>query len=212
VRRERLLQAACELLEEQPLKEVSFHAIAERAGIPSGSAYHFFPNVVAVWAALANRFGEELAQLPAVPGFRPDSWRDLLALSIEGAARYYGRNPAARQVLLGGQAPAEIKLVDRRNDRTLGRLFEEGLDRYYELPAFPRRSEVFFLAVEIIDLVFSLSVGEHGAITDEMLEEARRASTAYLRTYLPEVLPRRAVPRSNAGDASLPHASTGDRS
>lgn len=38
--------------------------------------------------------------------------------------------------------------------------------------------------------MFSLSMLEHGHITDEMRDEAVRASIAYLECYLPKRLPR----------------------
>ena len=53
------------------------------------------------------------------------------------------------------------------------------------------RTAIFFRAVEIADLMFSLSMLEHGAITPAMTEEAIRAVIGYLRTHLPATLPRR---------------------
>jgi hypothetical protein len=52
---------------------------------------------------------------------------------------------------------------------------------------------MFFRAVEIADLMFSLSMLEHGSITPQMTEEAILAVTAYLGTHLPAALPRRAA-------------------
>jgi hypothetical protein len=49
---------------------------------------------------------------------------------------------------------------------------------------------MFFRAVEIADLMFSLSMLEHGSITPQMTEEAILAVTAYLGTHIPAVLPR----------------------
>jgi hypothetical protein len=82
-------------------------------------------------------------------------------------------------------------LRDRRSDAAIGQLYEQHIDRYFELPMLPRRSTVFFRAVEIADLMFCLSLLDAGLITPEMHAEADRACTAYLETYLPRVLPRR---------------------
>ena len=41
----------------------------------------------------------------------------------------------------------------------------------------------FYYFIEITDLIFSLSIVEHGKITPGMLEEAKRAGVAYLETY-----------------------------
>ncbi len=50
-----ILAAAAELLTEQPPSEVSTALIAERAGVPIGSLYQYFPNKTAVLAELARR-------------------------------------------------------------------------------------------------------------------------------------------------------------
>ena len=42
----------------------------------------------------------------------------------------------------------------------------------------------FYNFIEITDLLFSLSMLEHGEITPQMLAEAKRAGVAYLGTYL----------------------------
>jgi hypothetical protein len=42
----------------------------------------------------------------------------------------------------------------------------------------------FYFFIEIADLIFTLSVIEHGNITAAMLDEAKRAGTAYLSTYI----------------------------
>jgi hypothetical protein len=41
----------------------------------------------------------------------------------------------------------------------------------------------FYYFIEITDLMFALSLVEHGEITPAMLAEAKRAGVAYLATY-----------------------------
>lgn len=65
------------------------------------------------------------------------------------------------------------------------------IERRFVLPERKDRTALFFRAIEIADLMFSLSVLEHGAITGPMTEEAVRAVSAYLRTHFPASLPRR---------------------
>ncbi len=47
----------------------------------------------------------------------------------------------------------------------------------------------FFRAIEIADLMFMLSVREHGGLTEFYTQEAARAAIAYLALYLPPLLP-----------------------
>lgn len=44
MRRKLLLDAAIQLLETTPIEELSFKQVSEKAGVPEGSAYHFFAN------------------------------------------------------------------------------------------------------------------------------------------------------------------------
>jgi hypothetical protein len=73
----------------------------------------------------------------------------------------------------------------------VGELMIEVISRHFELKNFKNSREVFFYAVEIVDLMMSLSVIRHGVITRKMLNEAQTAGRSYLREYLPDVLPLR---------------------
>ena len=200
-RRERLLDAAIKLLGEKPLESISLSDIAGCANIPVGSAYHFYPNLNAVYAGLIQRFFNALEGTLAEPYTLPHSanWQSIIESAIDRAAGLYQARPDYRQLILGGKAPTEIKLSDRLNDETVGQNVIAIIEQHFVLPAFPRRNEVFFVAVEIADLVFTLSQMRHGEITEQMCTEAKRAVISYLRSYLPEYLPH----RSELADANV---------
>lgn len=194
-RREKLLDAAIKLLAERPLEQISLSDIAEQAGIPVSSAYNFYANVNGVYSALAQRFAEELDRAIAEPytGSEAESWQTIVETAVARATCLYNQRPDYRQLILGGKAPAEIKLSDRVNDEAIGQLIIDAIAQHFVPPEFPRRTDVFFFAVEIADLLFMLSQIRHGEITDEMCEEAKGAMVGYLRGYLPQHLPRREV-------------------
>ena len=52
LRRQKLLAAAKELSATRPIAEISLADVCEAADIPRASAYHFFPNVEAIFLAL----------------------------------------------------------------------------------------------------------------------------------------------------------------
>jgi AcrR family transcriptional regulator len=193
VRRDQLLDAAALLLDSHELGELSLQDISEEAGIPVGSAYHFFTNAQDVYAALAQRFMESLFTLISAPykGKATRSWQHLFDAAIDRGAALYAENPAYRQLIISGKAPPEIKLADRVNDERVGQLMIDVIGRHFILHEFPGDKDVFFFATEIVDLMFSLSVIRHGVITPEMLEEAKKAGKAYLLQYLPEDVPAR---------------------
>ena len=194
-RRELLIQSAKDLLDEQPLDSISLADVAARADIPTGSAYHFFPSVQGVFQALAERFAEELdAAISAPYEISADAnWSAILFQAIDRACVIYEQAPGYRQLIIGGKAPPAIKLADRIHDEQIGPLVIDAIGQYFVMPEIPRAPEIFFNMVEMVDLFLMLSVIRNNAITEEMKAEAKRAAYAYLRTYLPDEFPRRAV-------------------
>jgi AcrR family transcriptional regulator len=185
-RRKLLLKATYDLLCVRPVEDISFRDIADEAGVPEGSAYHFFANRFDVFSALAEELSDQFveAHRRKIPPSRRKSWQALAEHLVDVGAKVYAENPPARQLLIGGKTPPEIKQADRLNDRAVGNVMYEVFSEYFELPETDELRKAFFYFIEITDLIFMLSVIEHGEITAEMLAEAKRAGTGYLGTYL----------------------------
>jgi AcrR family transcriptional regulator len=191
-RRKLLLDSARALLEERELDEISLGDVAARAGVPKGSAYHFYDDIRDLYAALLALTEEELLAAQRLPITQPvRGWPDVVRVLIRRGVAFYDGNRASRQLQIGPNTPPELKLRDRRSDITLGAIYQQQLEVFFELPPLPNLPQIFFRAVEIADLMFCLSVLETKGITQEMSDEAARASIAYLGTYLPEKLPRK---------------------
>ena len=193
-RRKRLLAAARALLARRDLDEISLADVARAAGIPKGSAYHYYGDIMDLYVHLIAVLGEEMLADVRRPlrGSAPATWSAVIAALVRRGARYFHTHRAARTLLISPKTPPEIKLRDRQTDRRIGKLFEEQIERYFVLPKRPDRTTIFFRAVEIADLMFGLSMLEHGSIKVAMTEEAVRAVVAYLRSHFPATLPRRA--------------------
>jgi AcrR family transcriptional regulator len=195
-RRQQLLHAARTLLETRELDQISLGEVAAEAKIPKGSAYHFYGDIKDLYASLLDSMEAELlAALDAPVKQRVRKWQELVELLNERGVAFLSASRASAQLLIGPKVPTDLKLRDRQNDAAVGRIYERHIDSIFELPQIPARSTIFFRAVEIADLMFSLSVLEHGSITPEMAQEASRAMCAYLRCYIPEKLPRRSARR-----------------
>jgi hypothetical protein len=95
----------------------------------------------------------------------------------------YASNPPARQLLIGGKTPPEVKQADRINDRTVADAMHRSFARYFDIPDTDEIRNAFYYFIEITDLMFTLSIIEFGEITPAMLTEAKRAGVAYLETY-----------------------------
>jgi AcrR family transcriptional regulator len=197
-RRQQLIQAARTLLETRDLDQVSLGEVAAAAKIPKGSAYHFYDDIKDLYASLLANMEEELLAVLDAPIYsKVRDWQHVVALLNERGVAFYAASRASTQLQIGPKVPTDLKLRDRQNDATVGRIYERHIDSMFELPEIPARATIFFRAVEIADLMFSLSVLEHGCITPEMAQEASRAMCAYLRCYIPEKLPRRPARRKS---------------
>jgi AcrR family transcriptional regulator len=181
-----LLKATYELLCVRPVEDISFRDIADKAGVPEGSAYHFFANRFDVFSALAEELSDQFieAHRRKVPPSRRRSWQALAEHLVDVGAKVYAKNPPARQLLIGGKTPPEVKQADRINDRSVGNVMHEVFAEHFELPESDEMRNAFYYFIEITDLIFTLSVIEHGKITPAMLAEAKRAGIGYLGTYL----------------------------
>lgn len=115
--RERIVEAAMQLIAERGLAHVSMSLLAERAGVSRATLYHYFSNldnVLVAWVELqVDRFVSEVAQLAAA---EPNP-QARLGLVISRLADYFG----SREHRLGleqlgnlAMAPATARAVAER--------------------------------------------------------------------------------------------------
>jgi AcrR family transcriptional regulator len=192
-RRRRLLEAARRLLRTRDLDVLSLADVAAKARIPKGSAYHYYRDIMDLYAHLLALIQEELLEDLGRPLRGPSvkCWADVITAMVRRGVRYFEAHPEARQLILSVKVPAELKLRDRQSDIRIGKLFEQHIGARFVLPERSGRAAIFHRAVEIADLMFSLSMLEHGRITAQMTDEASRAMVGYLRSHIPDVLPLR---------------------
>ncbi|WPP00143.1 TetR/AcrR family transcriptional regulator [Pseudomonas sp. HR96] len=190
-----ILDAARVLLASEGVGSLSIYSVADRAGIPPSSVYHFFASVQALLEALtADVHAAFRACLQApIDIARMRDWRDLSRLVEQRMLDIYEEDAAARQLILAQHGLSEVTQADRQHDLELGKLMHQLFDRHFELPRLPDEVDVFALAMELGDRVYARSMQLHGHITPRMAEEGMRVFDAYLGLYLPPFLARRAT-------------------
>lgn len=191
-----ILAAARELLAEQGMANLSIYTVAEHAGIPPSSVYHFFASVPALLEGLTSdvhaAFRACLLEPVDHSGLR--SWHDLSRIVEQRMLAVYAADAAARQLILAQHGLAEVTQADHQHDIELSRLMQALFDRHFPLPQLPVDIDVFALAMELGDRVYARSVQLHGEIIPRLAEEGMRVFDAYLGLYLPAALPKRATP------------------
>ncbi len=193
IRRQKLLMGAKKLSETQPINDITLAAVCEEAGIPRASAYHFFPNIEAIFLAL--RFLnaiEVLEVLQTVENGDYDRWQGYLTALIERCVHIFHDDETKAKLIYDTNTPDfEGDSFGEDMDHQIVKLVYERLSERYEMPKFDDIQDALLITYSIINGIFTLSYRRHGSITDNYVQEATTASIAYLRCYMPEKLPRK---------------------
>lgn len=123
---ERILDATAALLEETPVDKITTAAIAERAGVPIGSVYQYFPNKLSVLAELARRVMEnvDLKTASLIAGdFGVLPWDQAIDRAIDATMQGYSEQPGYFQLLLSIRPTPEFgAITDESNERVAAML------------------------------------------------------------------------------------------
>lgn len=195
LRQAALLDATETLLLTQSPESIGIYQIAERAGVPPASVYHFFPTRDAAFAALAVRFMKGIRRVIREPAPAADmgGWQDLFRLEQKRVQLGFNAHPAALKLFYGYSSDA-VRLADIRLADEMFERICPTLDLLFHMPPIDRAAYRFRIALVAADAVWALSCARHGEITDEYFEEALAVHNAYCRLFLPETLePRGAL-------------------
>jgi AcrR family transcriptional regulator len=190
-RRQQLLQAARDLLQEREPNEVSFADVCARAKIPRPSAYHFFPSIQAVFVGLRMLQAEELVRaIGNAEMAGEDTWTEYFRRLVDRGADVLRQDTAGTKLIYGIlDGYSEARQLGQDVDARLAEVALTLFERRFQIPMWEGRDRCFAIAFAIVDAIFKLSYRRAGWITDAMIEEAKRAAVSYLRNYLPEYLP-----------------------
>ena len=118
---ERILDATASLLSEMAVDKITTAAIAEKAGVPIGSVYQYFPNKLAVLAQLARRVMAEVDMKTAsliAEDFGVLPWDQAIDRAIDATMQGYSEQPGYVQLLLSIRPTPEFgAITDESNER-----------------------------------------------------------------------------------------------
>ena len=192
-RRTRILAAARELLQQKSPDEVSFADVCQKADIPRPSAYHFFPNIQAIFQGLRLLHAETLIQTAiSIEEETFRTWEEYLRRLIDVGVEVTVSDAAFPQLIYGyGPDFAETREIRKNLDNRLARLALLGMEQRFVLPEWDKREEVFAVTFAIVDSILRLSFRTRGELAADLIEESKRAATAYLQSYIPAFCPAR---------------------
>lgn len=191
IRYEGLLDSLEALLVDHDLEDIGLYQIAEHAGVPHASVYHFFPTKEAAFMALVQRYVSEIRSQQKhrpVPPEALRSWQDFLAQELREAIRFFRETPQAMKLFLGRFGGMETWRAEIAQNTSAAQLLFRRLNSAFHLPYIRDAETKLLTFIEVVDAVLGISYVRDGEITDDAVEEAHRASVAYCRLFLPDQL------------------------
>lgn len=179
-----ILDAAEEILAQQGYEAASLKAIGERAGIPTASVYHYFPDRYEVEMTLMRRYLQQCEERIVVSVAQGDlvEGGQYVDVVIDVFRDFFRELPAFVALWLGTRNNPMMAALERDSDRGLADrahryALERGLIRS-ETPAL-----VFRLVFEAADRLLEVAFTESAKGDDAIIDEIRRMTKAYLQTY-----------------------------
>lgn len=129
---ERMLAAASELIAEKGSDQMKMSEVADKAGVPIGSLYQFFPDKSAILRTLVERCNADSRQC-IEKGLAGVATLDQLGPAFGGLFdAYYDMflsEPAMRDIWSGAQADKALRALEIEESRTIGGMLAEVLKR-----------------------------------------------------------------------------------
>ncbi|UJF19901.1 TetR/AcrR family transcriptional regulator [Vibrio sp. SS-MA-C1-2] len=188
----RIDHAVEQLLQRRLAHTISIYDIAKEASIATSTIYHHYPNIESLfYTQIEKVFNDfDLVLAEAIEPTKVNVWQDINRMIESSYVTYYRDNRMAQQLLLSQHVFKSIRHADCENDLRLAKEVEAVYRQYFILPALPKQINIFAIALQVADKVYSLSYREYGEISDDLASEAVKVTQAYLGLYLPCYLPR----------------------
>jgi AcrR family transcriptional regulator len=187
---DRLANATEALLIHRPVSEVSLNEIIDLSKVAKATVYKLFNDKNHLLQFVAERLLSvcreyQLRDFDEAP---QEDWRKIYSGLCDGAAAFYHDRPAAMRLWLANDSPASIRAVDQASDDAFLNGIRSRLSEtkwHARLPDPVLEVDVLTASLRIYDAVLALGFSTAGHnVPQRYFEEAKRASVAYLETYL----------------------------
>lgn len=181
-RYEALVASTEKLLQDEGIDSLSIKRIADAAGVPMASVYHFFPSPGAACIAVAESYLEGFAEGVAQPIEQAGEmkWEQVIALLMERTVEFYRSHPYAQRLILGSDYSWQIRQADLGNNRAMAETIAGIIAPQFPTLEGAELRQALINAISIGDAILALSVAEHDVITKQFADEAILAVCSYL--------------------------------
>jgi AcrR family transcriptional regulator len=169
-----ILAAADAILAEEGVEGLTVRRIAERAGVPVGSLYQFFPDKGSVVDAVARAYIAEFDNLVGHLVSSADSgdWSDPVGRIVDSFVALYRSHPGYVALWSGRHLSAELARADEANNQLIAAGVQRVLASHAEVADGPALALAVRVAVRTADALlqyaFSLSPDGDEAVLAEL--------------------------------------------
>lgn len=181
-----ILDACAGLLDEFDYDELTTSKIAERARVPIGSLYQYFPDKRAVVQALTMRnldaFSAEVEQV--FTGAAPSAWREAVDRVLDVYLRMLDDVPGFGRIRFGDVVDTHLLDADEDNDAVIAAKLSQLFAKSYRVPNSEDLQLAFWMVVEVSDALIKLALRLDGAQRAVALETVREVIRNILGRHL----------------------------
>ena len=184
---ERILAAATEMIAETGSDAMRMTELAERAGVPIGSLYQYFPDKPAILRTLALAVMERVrgglaANLMDVAG-REDALARVDQL-LKGYYDLFLDEPVTRDIWSGTQSDKALQELDIEDSRENARLFFDALKHLVPKRDHARFEAASFLLMQLSGAAVRLAIAVERKQGDRLMAEYRGMMRRELESLL----------------------------
>jgi AcrR family transcriptional regulator len=170
-----------------PVDKITTAAIAEKAGVPIGSVYQYFPNKLAVLAQLARSVMEQVDLKTAsliAEDFGVLPWDEAIDRAIDATMQGYSEQPGYVQLLLSIRPTPEFGAITDESNERVAALLAMHPALQAVIPA-ERIQLVTRSAIRAVNSLqdWALSVDDP-ELTNEIIGEMKTLLKGYLTVYM----------------------------
>lgn len=182
-----ILDACAALLDEFDYDELTTSKIAERAGVPIGSLYQYFPDKRAVVQALTMRnldaFTAEVERIFGGTNL-PDGWPEAVDLVLDQYLRMLDDVPGFGRIRFGDVVDTHLLDAEEDNDAVIAAKLADLFIRAYRVPDSEDLRLAFWMVVEVSDALIKLALRLDGTQRATALETTRQVIRGILGRHM----------------------------
>tara|TARA_Y100000310_G_C20704311_1_gene833487 strand:- start:13703 stop:14323 length:621 start_codon:yes stop_codon:yes gene_type:complete len=170
-------------LSEDSSKSLSIYDIAEAMELPAPSIYRIFPNMLAIYNALVDRYlKDDLDFYKSIEIESFGTWQVAFSEVMRLAKERYENHPIATELMLGGAIQSQVKLIYSQNNKKLAYELAQKTKPYWRSDS--DLTKEFLIAITMVESIWAISYQKGKAIDDFYFQESIKATINYLELYL----------------------------